>query len=213
MVILAKALSGGLVPSGAVLMSDAVYNSVYTSFKRSIIHTSTYSENSLSMRAGLATIDVLEDGNLGERVTNLGAYLRQQLTARLAEYPMVREIRGVGMISAVEFQPPKKLRFRILFETFSRIHPAMFGQVLVMRLFKDHGIYSQICGNNFTVLKVAPALIVTEAQVDAFVDAMDAVVHLMHTSTSFWTEAIVWLALGLLIYFFYSRHRSEFARR
>jgi adenosylmethionine-8-amino-7-oxononanoate aminotransferase len=40
MVVLAKALSGGLVPSGAVLMSDAVYNSVYTSFKRSIIHTS-----------------------------------------------------------------------------------------------------------------------------------------------------------------------------
>ena len=67
MVILAKALSGGLVPSGAVLMSDSVYNSVYTSFKRSIIHTSTYSENSLSMRAGLATLDVLEDGNLGAR--------------------------------------------------------------------------------------------------------------------------------------------------
>ena len=42
-------------------MSDAVYNSVYTSFKRSIIHTSTYSENSLSMRAGLATMDVLAD--------------------------------------------------------------------------------------------------------------------------------------------------------
>ncbi len=53
MVILAKALSGGLVPVGAILLTDDVYNSVYGSLKRSIIHTSTYSENNLAMRAGL----------------------------------------------------------------------------------------------------------------------------------------------------------------
>ncbi len=190
MVILAKALSGGLIPSGAVLMSDAVYNSVYTSFKRSIIHTSTYSENTLSMRAGLATLDVLEDGNLGSRAAQLGKRLRDQLTARFSQYHMVKEVRGLGMMSAIEFQPPRQFRFRFLFEAFSRIHPAMFGQVLVMRLFRDHGIYSQICGNNFMVLKVAPALTITEAQLDEFVNAMEAVVKLMHTSTGFWTEAI-----------------------
>jgi ornithine--oxo-acid transaminase len=53
MVILAKALSGGLVPVGAVLMSEAVSNSVYTSLHRSLIHTSTFGENGLAMRAGL----------------------------------------------------------------------------------------------------------------------------------------------------------------
>jgi len=52
MVVLAKALSGGLVPVSAVLMTDRVYNSVYSSLKRPIVHTSTFSENSLSMRAG-----------------------------------------------------------------------------------------------------------------------------------------------------------------
>jgi len=66
----------------------------------------------------------------------------------------------------------------------------MFGQVLVMRLFRDHGIYSQICGNNFMVLKVAPALVVNESQLDQFVDAMESVVDLMHASTRFWTEAL-----------------------
>jgi len=142
MVILAKALSGGLVPSGAVLMSYAVYDSVYTSFKRSIIHTSTYSENSLSMRAGLPALDVLEDGNLGTRAANLGQRLRERLAARLSQYQMIKEVRGLGMMSAIEFQPPKRFRFRILFETFSRIHPAMSGQVLVMRLFRDQAIFS-----------------------------------------------------------------------
>ena len=190
MVILAKAISGGLVPSGAVLMSDAVYNSVYTSFKRSIIHTSTYSENSLSMRAGLATMDVLADGNLGERGYRLGQQLREKLTSRLSRYDMIKEIRGLGMMSGIEFRPPKKFRLRILFEAFSRIHPAMFGQVLVMRLFRDKAIYSQICGNNFMVLKVAPALVINESQLDEFVDAMEATVESMHASTGFWTEAL-----------------------
>src|SRR5215469_14693185 len=190
LVILAKALSGGLVPSGAVLMSDAVYRSVYTSFKRSIIHTSTYSENSLSMRAGLATLDVLADGNLGERGELLGRRLRDKLASRISRYEMIKEIRGVGMMSGIEFRAPKKLRFRLLFEAFSKIHPAMFGQVLVMRLFRDHAIYSQICGNNFMVLKIAPALVIEESQVDRFVDSMEAVVDLMHNSTGFWTEAL-----------------------
>jgi ornithine--oxo-acid transaminase len=190
MVILAKAISGGLVPSGAVLMSDAVYNSVYTSFKRSIIHTSTYSENSLSMRAGLATMDVLAESNLGERGARLGQQLREKLTSRLSRYDMIKEIRGLGMMSGIEFRPPKKISHRILFEAFAKIHPAMFGQVLVMRLFRDQAIYSQICGNNFMVLKVAPALVINESQLDQFVDAMESTVELMHASTGFWTEAL-----------------------
>lgn len=76
-VVLAKALSGGLVPVSAVLMSEAVHQSVFSSFKRAIVHASTFSENSLSMRAGLATLDVLEEGNLGqqaiEKVQNFGS--------------------------------------------------------------------------------------------------------------------------------------------
>ena len=80
MIALAKALSGGLIPSGALLMSDAVYDSVYNSLQRAIVHTSTYSENSLAMRAGLATLDVLEHERLGERALAAGDYLRAALT-------------------------------------------------------------------------------------------------------------------------------------
>jgi acetylornithine/succinyldiaminopimelate/putrescine aminotransferase len=49
---------------------------------------------------------------------------------------------------------------------------------------------NQICGNNFLVLKAAPLLVVTETQLDQFVAAMVAVVDLMHTSGSFWNEAL-----------------------
>ena len=63
-VVLAKALSGGLIPVSATLMSDAVYRSVFSSMKRAIVHASTFSENSLAMRAGLATL-----GGAGARAT------------------------------------------------------------------------------------------------------------------------------------------------
>src|SRR5665811_1757835 len=98
MVILAKALSGGLIPVGAVLMSEAVSDSVFSSLKRAIVHACTYGENGLAMRAGLATLDVLEEEGLGKRGARLGESLRQQLTEALAPFEMVREVRGLGML-------------------------------------------------------------------------------------------------------------------
>lgn len=190
MVVLAKALSGGLIPISALLMTDAVYQSVYSSLKRSIIHTSTFSENSMSMRAGLATLDVLESENLGERALLSGEFLRGRLREALADFEMVREIRGAGMLSGIEFQAPRSVRLRLAFEAFRHIHESMFGQVIVMRLYRDHGILAQICGNNFMVLKVAPPLIATEEHLNQFVAAIRRVTEEMHTSALFWTEPL-----------------------
>jgi ornithine--oxo-acid transaminase len=190
MVILAKALSGGLVPVGAVLMTDEVYNSVYSSLQRAIIHTSTYSENNLAMRAGLATLEVLESELLGERAEAAGQYLRQRLEARLSECEMVKEVRGVGLFCGVEFQAPRQLTLRASFQAFRQIHPAMFGQMLVMQLFREKGILTQICGNNFLVLKVAPPLVIQNSQIDEFVARLGEVVESIHASTAFWSEAL-----------------------
>jgi ornithine--oxo-acid transaminase len=189
-VVLAKALSGGLVPVAATLMTEAVYRSVYTSLKRSIVHTSTYSENGLSMRVGLATLDVLEGHSLDARAAHYGNILREQLKSALAGYEMVKEVRGLGMLNGIEFTPPQKLRLRVPFEAFAAIHPAMFGQVIVMRLYRDHHILTQICGNNFMTLNVAPPLVVTEDQIARFVAAIRDVVELMHASPAFWSEAL-----------------------
>ena len=189
MVVLAKALSGGLVPVGAVLLTDDVYNSVYGSLKRAFIHTSTYSENNLAMRTGLATLDVLESERLGARALSVGQYLRERLQAALAGYQMVKEVRGLGLFCGVEFQAPRSFALRASFETFMRIHPGMFGQMLVMQLFRE-GILTQICGNNFLVLKVAPPLVVQEVEVDEFVGKLGKVVGSIHASTTFWSEAL-----------------------
>ena len=60
------------------------------------------------MRAGLATLDVLESEGLGARAMSLGQYLRERLQAALAGYEMVKEVRGLGLFCGVEFQAPRQ---------------------------------------------------------------------------------------------------------
>jgi ornithine--oxo-acid transaminase len=189
-VVLAKALSGGLMPVSAVLMSDAIHSSVFSSFKRSIVHASTFSENSLSMRAGLAMLDVLEGEKLGARAIEKGDELREKLTAALSGFEMVKEIRGRGLFVGIEFTAPRSLGLRIPFEAFAKIHPAMFGQILVMRLFRNGGMLTQICGNDFMVLKATPPLVITSQQIDEFAGTVRDVVELAHHPGAFWSEAL-----------------------
>ncbi len=189
-VVLAKALSGGFVPVSAVLMTEAVHRAVYGSLQRAFVHTSTYSENSLAMRAGLATLEVLEENRLGERAAAQGERLRARLRERLAGFEMVGDVRGVGQLSGIEFRAPRSLALRVGFGAFRKIHPGMFGQVVVMSLFRDHGVLSQVCGNDFLVLKVAPPLVVEDEHMDQFVEGVHAVVARMHSKPSFWAEAL-----------------------
>jgi ornithine--oxo-acid transaminase len=120
----------------------------------------------------------------------MGDYLRDRLRHSLSGYEMVKEVRGVGLLNGIEFTAPRKLLLRVPFEAFMKIHAGMFGQVVVMRLFRDHGFLTQICGNNFMVLKAAPPLVVEEREIDAFAGALKDVVESMHSSSAFWTEAL-----------------------
>jgi len=133
---------------------------------------------------------VLEREKLGERALRLGEQFRQKLREVLQPFEIVKEVRGMGMLNGIEFQAPKKLALRALYQAFHQIHPAMFGQVIVMRMFREKNILAQICGNNFMVLKAAPPLVVNEGQLAEFVAALRGEVELADTSATFWTEAL-----------------------
>jgi acetylornithine/succinyldiaminopimelate/putrescine aminotransferase len=86
---------------------------------------STFSKNSLSKRAGLATLDVLEREERGRRALRHGEAFREKLRHELAGFDMVKEVRGMGLLKGIEFAPPKKITMR-----------AMFGQVVVIRMYR-----------------------------------------------------------------------------
>jgi ornithine--oxo-acid transaminase len=102
----------------------------------------------------------------------------------------VAEVRGLGMLNGIEFRPPESWQLRVPFEAFRKIHEGMFGQIVVSKLFREHNFLTQMCGNNFMVLKAAPPLMVGEEQITQFVSAVKNVVEEVHSSSSFWMDAL-----------------------
>ncbi len=189
-IVFGEGLSGGTIPSGAVLMTDVIYHAVYGSLKRSPIHTAASSENGLAMRLGLAVLKALLSEKAGARSIVRGAYLRQQLQRRLSGFEMVEEVRGEGLLTGIAFRAPRTPSLKLAYEASIKTHPMMFGQTLVVRLLRDYGILTQICKSNGMVLKLAPALMVTESQIDEAVEAVYQVVELAHSSAGFWSETL-----------------------
>jgi ornithine--oxo-acid transaminase len=172
-VTVAKALSGGYVPVGACLLATHVFDRVFDSMEHAVRHGSTFAPNDLAMAAGLATLDELRAERLVERSGRLGDLLLE-LTGPLVErFEVVREVRGLGLMWALEFGEPRHGRhsWRLL----ERAHAGLFSQLVVVPLFTRHRILTQVAGHGINVLKILPPLTVTEEDLARFADALEDV--------------------------------------
>ncbi len=173
MVCLAKALSGGFVPIGAVLVSRAAFDSVFDGMERAVRHGSTFGGNDLAAAAALATLRVLEREDLVARAERMGALLLD-LTGPLAErFEVVTEVRGLGLMWAIEFGPPAGASARRLWERVERRQPGLFSQLVTVPLFHEHKIFCQVAGHRMNVIKALPALTIEEAEVRRFAAALE----------------------------------------
>src|SRR5687767_15735821 len=98
MVLLAKALSGGHVPVGAVLARKWIFDKLFNRMDRAVVHGSTFSKNDLAMAAGLATLDVLESEQVIENAAAKGARLTAAFADMAKRYELVKEVRGKGLM-------------------------------------------------------------------------------------------------------------------
>ena len=106
MVCLAKALSGGFVPIGAVLVSRAAFDSVFDGMERAVRHGSTFGGNDLAAAAALATLRVLDREGLVARAERMGALLLELTRPLVERFEVVSDVRGLGLMWAIEFGPP-----------------------------------------------------------------------------------------------------------
>ncbi len=102
LICLSKALSGGMIPIGAVLVSRAAFDRVFDGMERAVRHGSTFGGNDLAAAAALATLRVLDEENLIARAERLGALLLELTTPLVERYEMVRDVRGLGLMWAIE---------------------------------------------------------------------------------------------------------------
>ena len=167
----AKSLSGGYVPVGALLMSTAVYDAVFDSLEHSVSHGSTFAPNDLAMAAGLATLEELDSQRLPEHAERMGKLLLERTRSLVDRYEVVKDVRGLGLLWAIEFEEPSggSRSWRML----ERVQPGLFAQLVVVPLFSEHKILTQVAGHDSNVIKILPPLVLSEDDLDWFVEALD----------------------------------------
>lgn len=149
---LAKALSGGVVPIGAVLGTASVWE-VWQ--ENPLIHSSTFGGNPLACAAGLAAIDVILEENLVQRAHDQGQKFIDGIHGLQEKYPRcIREVRGVGLMIGIEFT-----------------HADIAGLVIAGLAQRD--VLAAYTLNNPTVIRLEPPLIISDEQVKTALTAFE----------------------------------------
>jgi ornithine--oxo-acid transaminase len=182
LVTVAKALSGGYIPVGAVIAKSAVIEAVFDKMDRAVVHSSTFGQNVLAMTAGLATLHTIDTESVVERAATTGNTLIAGLNAVAERHEVVHEIRGRGLMIGIEFSRPRSVRLRAQWSLLETMRTGLFTQLVVVPLFRDHGILTQVAGDHQNVLKILPPLITSETQAKEFVTAFDDVLDKLERS-------------------------------
>jgi acetylornithine/succinyldiaminopimelate/putrescine aminotransferase len=169
-ITVSKALSGGYVPVAAMLSSDRIFRSVYSSMDRAMVHSSTFKGNQLAM---VATLSIFDDEHIVEHASAMGDVWHARLAELVERHEFLHEARGKGQMIGVAFGPPTSLGAKLRWRAVEATRPAMFSQTLVVPLFHRYGILTQVAADNVNVIKLLPPLIAGEAEIDMFVNALD----------------------------------------
>ena len=180
MVLLAKALSGGHIPVGALLTRKSIFDKIFNQMDRAVVHGSTFAKNDLAMAAGIATLDVIKNEKLVEQAAKRGAELRLALTRMVPGYELLKEVRGKGLMIGIEFGPPKSLRLKASWNLLETANKGLFCQLITVPLFKDHKILTQVSGHGSHTIKLLPPLVITEEDCNWIEKSFDEVIAASH---------------------------------
>ena len=197
-ITVSKALSGGFVPVGAMLTSDKILRSVYSSMDRAMVHSSTFKGNQLAMVAGLATLSVFDEERIVEHANTMGDVWRQRLEALASRHEFLHEVRGRGQMIGVVFGRPTSAGPRRRWRAIEATRPAMFSQTLVVPLFHKYSILTQVAADNVNVIKLLPPLIAGESEINLFVDALDELLTDAETSSRWLVDFGLTMAKGAM---------------
>jgi ornithine--oxo-acid transaminase len=173
-VLVGKALSGGFMPTAAMVTTREIFQRAVGTLERCYVHQSTFGRNRLSMAAGLAAIRVIERDGLLENAARVGALLRDGLTELQERHPIIKEIRADGLMIGIELGPPQSRAARVNWRLVHLASEGLFPQLVVIPLHRDHGVITMAAGKN-DVIKLLPPLTLSELEARAFLVALDAV--------------------------------------
>jgi ornithine--oxo-acid transaminase len=175
-ITLAKALSAGYVPSAAFITRRAIYQKIFSTLDRSVIHSTTFGRNNLACASGLAALTILEEENLIDNAARQGAELERRLLEVQKKFDFIKEVRVKGLMCAIEFQEPKSIMGKMGWKLIHSLDKSMFPQLIVTPMLAKHRILTQVAAHNCDIVKILPPLIIGQKEIDRFVTAFEDVI-------------------------------------
>jgi len=177
---LSKALSGGYCPIGAILYPRKVHSKVFSSMDQCMVHSTTFGQNDLAAVCGLAALEVIREERLVENSARMGAYLLDKLSALAPRYEFIKDVRGRGLMLAIEFGPPRSLALKTGWKLLHGLNQDLFCQSILVPLMMDHHILAQVSGHGRDIIKLIPPLVLDQVDADRLVSAFDQVLASVH---------------------------------
>lgn len=176
---LAKSLGGGVMPIGAYLTTDEIWRKAYGTMEKSLLHTSTFGGNTAACTAALKTIELILEQDLCRQAKEKGAYFLEKLQTLKEKYPLLKDVRGRGLMIGLEFQQPavaaKKFSLKITMNVVNKLAQEYMGSLVAGELFNKHRIITAYTLNNPNVIRLEPPLTVTQEQLDRVLAALESI--------------------------------------
>ncbi|MBU2704939.1 aminotransferase class III-fold pyridoxal phosphate-dependent enzyme [Zooshikella marina] len=209
--VLAKSLSGGLIPIGATLSSRQIWDAAYGTMGRFLLHTSTFGGCNIAAVAGLAALEEIYQQKLFDKAETLGQYFKSELIRITKNYPFIGEIRGQGLMLGIQFANDFDGAIEACAREFGTRLPGdwhltyrffpdevkdhlsaamtkmeeslaeMFCMRFVSKLNNDHHILTFVTANSSTVIRIQPPLIISKKEIDYFITSFAMVCEEMST--------------------------------
>lgn len=187
-ITLAKSLGGGYMPLGCAMYKRRIWESVYGSISNSLLHTSTLQNISISCAAGLAALEAIYEENLLEEADEKGRHIMKRLKELEEKHPMIKEVRGKGLMIGVEFyEPASGWLDKLSGGLINKVSKEYFAQMVMVELLHEHRIIALYTLNNPNVIRVQPPLVASREQLDRFADALD---EICEKYKSFWKMSL-----------------------
>ena len=163
LICLAKGMTNGTVPMGAVVMTEKIYQTIMTGQPEGIefFHGYTYSGHPVACAAGLAALKIYKDEDLFNKGQILASYLEETIH-KLKGHPHVIDIRNIGLAAAIELEPRDGVIGVRGFDVFRKCF--------------DEGCLTRVTGD---ILAIAPALIANNGHIDMLVETLGKVLRIV----------------------------------
>ncbi|MER8755687.1 aspartate aminotransferase family protein [Mesorhizobium sp. M0220] len=170
LVTVAKGLTSAYAPLSASIISEEIYQVMEEATPRvgPFSHGYTYSGHPIGAAAANAVLDIVEREDLPGQAASRGAYLLKSLKAAFEQNPIVGEVRGVGMMAAVEFVADR--------ETKEAFDPTLKVGVRISQAARDRNLIARAMPHG-DILGFAPPLVMTESEIDEMVSIAKAAVN------------------------------------